>query len=170
MTGTAPLRPKPANAIRIFLRRWRRTSWPNRALLCEAMALLVIARIAILVLPFRTIGAIAARMRTVHVPTDAARAVIVGRIRWAILACAKRAPFRAVCFQQGLAAQIMLHRRGVSSTLYFGAAPDDIRGLVAHVWVRDGDTEIVGCEEAPRFAVLARFPDNSAVHHGSMTH
>jgi len=52
----------------------------------------------------------------------------------------------------------MLRRRGVPSFLYFGAAPDDERGLIAHVWVRDGEVNIVGGKEAPRFAVLATFP------------
>ena len=52
----------------------------------------------------------------------------------------------------------MLRRRGVPSFLYFGAAPDDKRGLIAHVWVRDGDVDIVGGEETSRFAVLATFP------------
>jgi hypothetical protein len=32
------------------------------------------------------------------------------------------------------------------------------RGLSAHVWVRDGDTDVIGCELAPHFAILATFP------------
>jgi hypothetical protein len=65
---------------------------------------------------------------------------------------------RTQCFEQGLAAQRMLRRRGVASVLYFGAAPNDRKGLVAHVWVRDGDVDVIGCETADQFAVLAEFP------------
>ena len=42
--------------------------------------------------------------------------------------------------------------------LYYGAASDAEQGLSAHVWVRDGDVDIVGGEIASRFAVLATFP------------
>jgi hypothetical protein len=51
----------------------------------------------------------------------------------------------------------MLRWRGVGSVLYFGAAPNDKEGLIAHVWVRAGDDDVVGCETASQFAVLAAF-------------
>jgi hypothetical protein len=82
----------------------------------------------------------------------------VRRIRWAIIAAAGRVPWRALCFQQGLAAQLMLRRRGVPSVLYYGAAQGERTGLSGHVWVRDGDVDVVGGEIADRFAVLATFP------------
>jgi hypothetical protein len=63
-----------------------------------------------------------------------------------------------MCFQQGLAAQLMLRRRGIPSVLYYGAAQDDRSGLYAHVWVRDGDVDVIGGEIADRFAILAAFP------------
>jgi hypothetical protein len=52
----------------------------------------------------------------------------------------------------------MLRRRGIPSVLYYGAAQDDQTGLSAHVWVRDGDVDVIGCEIAYRFAILAAFP------------
>lgn len=156
--AAGPSRFKLVNAWRDFLSRWRRTTWPDRALLCEAMLLLAFARIVIAVLPFRTVGRIAGWIRVSNAPSDEVRAATVRRVGWAIGACAKRAPFRAVCFQQGLAAQIMLRRRGVPSILHFGAAPDVQNGLVAHVSVRDGDTNVVGGEDAARFPVLITFP------------
>jgi hypothetical protein len=136
----------------------RRTSWRDLALLAEAVVLLACARAATAVLPFRALGWIACRFQTTDTPAPVGRVASIDRIRWAVRAGARRVPFRAACFQQGLAAQLMLRRRGVSSTLYFGAAPDSQRGVVAHVWVRHGDVAVVGCEEAARFAVLARFP------------
>jgi hypothetical protein len=63
-----------------------------------------------------------------------------------------------MCFEQGLAAQIMLRRRGVPSRLYYGAAQNDQRGLSAHVWVQDGEVNVIGGEIASRFALLATFP------------
>jgi hypothetical protein len=63
-----------------------------------------------------------------------------------------------LCFQQGIAAQLMLRRRGIPSVLFYGAAQDELAGLFAHVWVRDRDVNVVGGEIAHRFAMLATFP------------
>ncbi len=147
--------------IRGFRRSWRNTTWGDRALLCEAMATLAFSRIVIAVLPFRMVFGAAGAIRVSHPAGDERRVAIVRRIRRAIRACATHAPFRAVCIQQGLAAQIMLRRRGVPSLLYFGAAPDKERGVVAHVWVCDRDTCVVGGERSSRFTILATFPKNS---------
>jgi hypothetical protein len=42
--------------------------------------------------------------------------------------------------------------------LFHGASPHDRTGLAAHVWVRDGDVDVVGGETGAQFAVLAAFP------------
>jgi hypothetical protein len=63
-----------------------------------------------------------------------------------------------MCFEQGFAAQAMLRLRGIRSSLYYGAAFDDRGELSAHVWVRAGNADVVGCETASRYAVLAIFP------------
>jgi hypothetical protein len=89
------------------------------------------------------------------------RANKVQRVRWAIITTAARVPWRALCFQQGLAAQFMLRRRGIPSVLYYGAAQDERSGLYTHVWVVDDDVDVIGGEIAHRFAILAAFPPPS---------
>ena len=127
----------------------------------EAVLWLGVAGVAIAILPFRNLGLLAARPIRGQKPPAQLRLEKVRQIRWAILAAAKRVPWRAVCFQQGLAAQFMLRRRGIPSVLYYGAAQDDRTGLSTHVWVRDGDLNVVGGEIAYRFAILATFPPQS---------
>jgi hypothetical protein len=136
---------------------WR-LPWQHRLLLLEAALWLAIAAVAIAVLPFRYVGLLAARpVRPVKLSSQV-RANKVRRVRWAVITAAARAPWRALCFQRGLAAQFMLRRRGVPSVLYYGAVQDDQKGLCAHVWVRDGDVDVVGGEIANRFAILTTFP------------
>src|SRR5262245_55324563 len=137
----------------------------DRLLLVEATLWLAVAGLGSAVLPFRQIGRVAARpIRRPELPQQA-RQKEVKRIRWAIVATARRVPWRAMCFQQGLAAQLMLRRRGVPSVLYYGAAPDERSGLSAHVWVREGSVDVIGGEIASRFAVLATFPsDTNPIH------
>lgn len=144
-----------------LLRRFWRCSGRDQLLLLKAILWLAVAGIAIAVLPFRHVGLLAAR--PIHRPklSCQARRNEVQRIRWAVMAAAARAPWRALCFQQGLAAQLMLRRRGIPSVLYYGAAQDDESGLQAHVWVRDGDLDVIGGEIAHCFAVLATFPSQN---------
>jgi hypothetical protein len=146
-----------AHAIHLLLRFWR-LSWQDRLLVSEAILWLVIADLAIAVLPFRHVGLLAARPIRQPELRYQSRLDNVRRIRWAVISTAARVPWHALCFQQGLAAQLMLRRRGIPSILYYGAAQDDLSGLHAHVWVRDGNVDVIGGEIAHRFAILATFP------------
>jgi hypothetical protein len=140
------------------LQRFLRLSRDDRLLMLEAVFWLAIAGIAIAVLPFRQVGNLAARpIRRLQRPLET-HLTEARLIPWAIVTIATRVPWRALCFQQGLAAQFMLRRRGIPSTLYYGAALNSRGGLHAHVWLRNGDRNVLGAEIAHQFAVLATFP------------
>ena len=130
----------------------------DRRLVVETTLGLALARIAVIVLPLRRLGWLASRPLLRPEPQPMERAESVRRIRWAITACASRVPWRALCFEQGLAAQLLLRRRGIAAVLYVGAALDDQDGFAAHVWVRDGEVDVVGGEAAGRFGLLTSFP------------
>jgi hypothetical protein len=140
-----------------LFRRFRRLSWQDRLLVLEAFFRLAVAGLAVRLLPFRIVGLLAARPIQQEIPHKG-RLNTTERIRWAITRTATRVPWRALCFQQGLAAQMMLRRRGIPSVLYYGAAQDDRSGLHAHIWVRADDVDVIGGEIAHRFAILAAFP------------
>jgi hypothetical protein len=132
--------------------------WADQQLVVEAILLLATAALLIAVLPFRHVGRLAGRPVAGTLLSERERTVAVRRIRWAIVVCAGRVPWRAACFQQSLAAQWMLRRRGVASVLYYGAAPDREFGLAAHVWVMVDQAGVVGHEIAHEFAILAHYP------------
>lgn len=124
----------------------------------EASALVHIAFAASKIAPFSQVLGIGAK-RLPDAPIDRLDLPdVIRRVRWAVQAAARRAPFRAVCLQQGLAAQAMLRRRGVPAVLHYGAAPHPEKGLQAHVWVTAGGLPVIGVEEAAGFAEVARFP------------
>jgi hypothetical protein len=143
MISSAPRKPLPA------------MSWADRLLLAEALATLAAASLAIRLLPFRRIAAGAARARQRHA---APQGRLLARVRWSVDAWARRVPWRAVCFQKGLAVHWMLRRRGIDSVLHYGAAHAPGEGLSAHVWVTVGTIIVTGGGEASRFARLASFP------------
>jgi hypothetical protein len=154
------MRVRQTNAVGLLRRIWQLT-WQDRFLLLEAVFWLAVAGLAIAVLPFRYVGRLASgSIRQLELPPHA-RQDNVRRIRWAIICTAARVPWHAMCFQQGVAAQLMLRRRGIPSVLYYGAAQDDLSGLYTHVWVCDGNTDVIGGELAHNFAILATFPSQN---------
>jgi len=126
---------------------------PPPALLAEAGAAILAASLAVRLVPFRTLAAHLGNGANGQVAVDAETAYWLRR---AVLAWANRLPWRALCFEQGLAAFALLRRRRLAATLYYGAATIDGE-LKAHVWVTSGETELVGGESKDNYGVLARF-------------
>jgi hypothetical protein len=123
-------------------------------LLAEAGAAILAASLAVRLVPFRTLAERLSRGEHGRTAADAETAYWLRR---AVLAWARRLPWRALCFEQGLAAFALLRRRHVTATMHYGAAT--IGGeLQAHVWVTSGKTEVVGCENKEDYGLLARFP------------
>jgi hypothetical protein len=142
------------------LPRRARPSAGDLLLLAEGLATLVGASVAIRLLPFRRLAAAASRGAAS--PGPAPEDARLRKLRWAVEAWGRRVPWRAVCFQRGLAFHIMLRRRGIDSRLHYGVSPVGEVGLSAHVWISVAGRTWLGGEEAPRFALLATFPDDRA--------
>lgn len=139
-----------------ILARIRRLSRAERRLIAEAVAMLAVAALMIALFPFRRVAAFARRPEGAA-PGQAEQQRLIGEVRWAVAAVARRVPWRAKCLEQGFAAQWMLRRRSVPAILHYGVARKD-GALVAHAWVRAGSIDVVGCENSADFAELARFP------------
>ena len=149
---TSPARPRsvPAPA------RPAPFGWRDAPLLAEALATLARVSAAIAILPFAHVATLASA-RPVRARDDVDGREI-DRVVRAVQAWARRAPWRTVCFQKGLAVHLMLRRRGVASRLHYGVSQGLEKGLGAHVWVSVGDRVVIGGEEAGRFACLATYP------------
>src|SRR6185437_7963236 len=94
----------------------------RRLLLTEAVVCLLVARLALLFVPFprlaRRLGAFvppndprALRARERAAPEQICTAEEIG---WAVTRAARHVPFKAVCLPQAMAARVMLKRRGVA--------------------------------------------------------
>lgn len=79
------------------------------------------------------------------------------RVRWAVQTMSRHVPWRSVCFDQAIAAQLMLRRRGIAAELVYGVRQAGGR-LDAHVWVRLADSSIIlGGEASQLFRPVAIF-------------
>lgn len=136
-----------------------RPSWP---VLGEAAVALAAAGLARLAVPFSSLAKWLSAHALEHSPATPAD---VDQVRRAIDAWTRRLPVKPKCFARGLAAFWMLKRRGHPVRLFYGAATIDGQ-LKAHVWVRSGDADVVGCENSGDYALLATFPGSEGVSAG----
>ena len=136
-------------------RRRARLGATDWLLLGEGLAALAAASLAIRLLPFRKVAAAASHGSGDAVPDEAR----LRKLRWAVTAWSRRVPWRAVCFQRGLAFHWMLQRRGIASRLHYGVAPNADGTISAHVWISVGGRDWMGGDEASRFECLKIFPE-----------
>jgi hypothetical protein len=87
-------------------------------------------------------------------------------IKWSVTVMSRYTPWRSNCFAQSLAAQKMLSRRGISSTIHFGIAIDDERTMAAHAWLMYKDTVITGEREKRRFNAIMQIGCESQIDTG----
>lgn len=126
---------------------------PPPALLAEAGVAMLVASLALRVRPFDRIAGALERTAPASAAADGETAYWIGR---AVAAWGKRLPWRAKCFEQGLAAAWLLRRRALAYSLCYGAA-NRPGAVAAHVWVTSGGQPVVGHENREEFALLARF-------------
>jgi hypothetical protein len=146
------------------------------------MLYLLAARVALRVIPFRRLtwfferpprrpqDTFAERERigaAARTPFTAGKDDITGTerarfrkaVQWIIDEAAWFLPCETVCLPRAIAAQVLLRRRGIGTTLYYGAATLPERGLTAHAWVQDGSQVIVGRSDGQDYHILARYPE-----------
>ena len=136
--------------------RFARLGWHRQAMLAEALAAIAAASIAVRFLSFERAVLLGCHRVTAPSPRDHEQ--VQREVRWSVVAVAARVPWRAVCFQQGLALQWMLRRRGIDARLHYGVGRGDGDSLRAHVWVSAGESIVIGGDEAPNFRAVAVYP------------
>ena len=112
----------------------------EKALFFEALWSQYWCSFLLLVLPFRRI---VKRYPNPETPGDTPDRSLLESIRMATARANVLAPWKNRCLVQSLAARRMLSRRGIPSILSFGVTLDDQKKVMAHAWIRVGDTEIV---------------------------
>lgn len=133
--------------MRKLLRRWGELTVIERMLLRRAVAASIVARIALIVLPWKRLAERKAPVRSSAITAPEAIALV----RWAVEVCARRVPFQT-CLSSALVARHLLGFLGLQSTIEVGTYLDE-RGVIAfHASVTSGGMTI--CGERP-MTVLA---------------
>ena len=124
----------------------------DRWLLLRAMAWLGIARIMLIVMPFRRLVArLSTETNSTQIEPDQD---LLQRIAYAISAAANNVPWRSDCFPQTIAARMLLKRYGHASTIHFGVERVGEDVLNGHAWLTCGGTVVIGGAELHRYSEL----------------
>lgn len=155
-----------------LLRRMFRLPLRDLLLGLEAICLLAIARLLLVILPFaRVMQVLGLKPTVVNAQNQPAMQDPPGRrfisvrhddetllrIGVALRRASHAAPFRAVCLQQAVAANLMLRRRRRGSEIHFGVARDVDGAMSAHAWTCSSGQVITGMSGMMRHIPVAIF-------------
>jgi transglutaminase superfamily protein len=127
------------------LNRYRQLPRSRRVLLWEALIALALARFAMVILSFKRIAIWLGTPGTESpLNATAGQVEVATEIGWAVGHLGCSVPWDSRCLAQALAATWMLRRRGLESTVSFGADQGESREFVAHAWLRFGPCLVTG--------------------------
>lgn len=124
----------------------------------EAFVLLGIARMIVLLLPFKYVAPLLGSETEKDQRQISPSAVTV--VRLAISRSHHRTPWTSNCLAQSLAAAWMLKRRGSATTTFLGVRRDPDNQIIAHSWTMAGEAFVTGKRAHERFTVTKVFHMN----------
>jgi hypothetical protein len=136
------------------LRKFFRLPASERLLLVRAITLLAVVRIALWLLPFKTLQQISAKLVPVFAASRKESRCPTERLVWAVQVASGYIP-RATCLAQALAAQALLGLAGVPASVRIGVAKEMAGSFEAHAWLESGGEILMGgAEAAQRYTQL----------------
>jgi hypothetical protein len=130
------------------LARFVRLPARRRRLVLRAIVAVAGFRVALPLLPFRWVQALAARARRSSTGAQSSREDIA----WSVISVGRR--LRSTCLVDALALQALLLREGHDANLRIGVAKTAAGRLEAHAWLDSGGHVLVGGPESARFTEL----------------
>ena len=147
-------------SLKDTMAKWRRRDRMERRLLLEAFLLLGIARLGVLILPFRwlakSLGQYMQEDQTSVLSADLQMARLIGG---AVRSAAGYTPWESVCLPQAVAAKWMLRYRHIPCTVFLGVMKDQTKPekLAAHAWIRCGQAILTGAKGHQQYTVVSIF-------------
>ena len=134
-----------------LLRKFAKLDGSKRRLLARAVVWIVIVRVGLRVLPYRTLSPLLDRMAR---PATVGAFCSPAEVRWALAAAARRLPGTR-CLAWALACRSLLRQAGFASELQFGVAKDRKGRLQAHAWVECRGMPLSWGDDERSYAPLA---------------
>lgn len=127
----------------------------ERQIFLKVFVLLILVRLGLWLLPYKTLQRSLERFFPPHIPSDPQESVSspLETIPFAVRATSAYVP-SATCLTQALTLQTLLGREGIVSKLEIGVTRDDEAGFAAHAWLEAGGRVVIGGERLDRFTRL----------------
>ena len=150
------------NCLALLIHEMAGETAARRKMLTEALVGLIFSRLALRFVSFDRIESIFTSRVSFEEQNREKRHTRIADVRWAVFRARRYLPGDTVCFPRAITAQWMLRRRGISTQIYYGARSTSENGLKTHVWLRDGDTDVINCKSAPVYHTLAQYNNASS--------
>lgn len=125
------------------LARFFRLSWQEQRLLLESVFFIVLATLAVGLLPFSKLQRWSSRR-----PSGAKmKSDLESQISWAIGSAGRLVP-ASTCLAQALAAQVIMRRHGYDPVIRVGVCKGKTGEFGAHAWVESGGKVVAGGSES----------------------
>jgi hypothetical protein len=124
-------------------------------LFAEALATSAYVKFTLLFLPFRKVVAWLGAPVTQEAAAPG-QGILAARVRQAVRLCDRYAPWPTECYTRALTAKIMLGRRDVPSTLFFGFSRAG-RQRRGHAWLQCAGVTVTGFCDLSEYEVHSRF-------------
>jgi hypothetical protein len=122
-----------------YINRFINISLDEKLLFLETILYLAFARFLILFVPMKRFAPLLGKEGTqAEIPFEHTYFQRTKQIKRNIKRAVKITPFRTKCFEQSIAAKLMMKRRGIPSTLCLGVRKNG-NVLEAHAWVNNFD-------------------------------
>jgi hypothetical protein len=127
-------------------------------LFAEAWVLLAFARSMLVIRPFKKIAQLLGK-EMYEAPDDISENGLQRQkqVLVAVLRACRFSPWRTKCFEQAIAAKVMLKRRGIKSTVFFGVFKGESNELLAHAWLISNGMIVTGGPKIDQYTVLSWF-------------
>lgn len=129
----------------------------QRSLLLSAALLDAAIGAALLLLPFRAVRRLVARLAGACSRERQPDPRSVERIAWAVATVSRALPFGTSCLTQALVSQVLLERRGQAACLRLGVARNEEGEFHAHAWIESEGKIVVGGKGATAYTPLPAF-------------
>ena len=138
-----------------WLARQRKRPLRDWLRVAEIALLLGLARLVLLVVPFRHIARfLGTPQRESPEELAANKEQCARHLGGLIDRMARYVPWDAKCFAQAITGKVMLGWRRIPSTLYLGVDPHHADGFAAHAWLRSGRVYVTGGNGHEAYHVL----------------
>ena len=71
--------------------------------------------------------------------------------------CKRVLPWKVKCFEEAIAAKMVLKKQKIKSTLYLGVDKDKEQKLIAHAWLKAGDFIVTGRQGHENYSVVGSY-------------